>query len=171
MNRKRGFTLIELLVTVTVLAILVSVGIPSMIDFARNNRRAAATNLLVTDVQRARSSAASTGRNSVLCHSSSGTACSGDTTPDWSEGWMLFSDVNSNGTYDSGVDTLLSRGAPLDGVVMSSNVGSFTFKPSIRAMSGGFGGTIDVCIEGPNNDRQVVVSSSGRPRLASYNCP
>lgn len=61
-----------------------------MLEFVRNNRRLATVDALVSDIQWAHSNAASAGINTILCHSTSGTACSGNAYPDWTEGGILF---------------------------------------------------------------------------------
>ena len=177
MRKDSGFTLIELMVAISVLAILVSVGVPSMLDFVRGNRRAAAVNALVTDVQRARSTAASQGTNVVMCHSTNGTACSGTANPDWSTGWVVFIDddqdgspepTDNNGTLDAG-EPVLSASNAREGVTMNGTTTRLSFNPGFRSMSGN--GSIEVCVDGSNNDRQVIVSNTGRPRLVQpYNC-
>lgn len=179
MSEQRGFTLIELMVAIAVLAILVSVGIPSMVDFVRTNRRAAAVNALVTDLQRARSTAASSGTDVVLCHSTNGTSCSGIPDPDWSAGWILFVDDNGddvddasddNGGFDAG-EELLSVGARRNGLTMPSNGTAFRFNPGFGMLDSGSAGTVATCIEGEDNDRWIVVAPTGRPRLASEHTP
>jgi type IV fimbrial biogenesis protein FimT len=59
----RGFTLLELMVTVAVLAILVTVGVPSFQDLIQNNRVTTQTNELVTALNFARTEAVKRGRN------------------------------------------------------------------------------------------------------------
>ncbi|HET8801857.1 MAG TPA: GspH/FimT family pseudopilin [Marinobacter sp.] len=59
--RESGFTLIELLVTVVVLAIILTMAVPSFQETIRNNRVATETNTLVGAVQLARSEAAKRG--------------------------------------------------------------------------------------------------------------
>jgi type IV fimbrial biogenesis protein FimT len=59
----RGFTLLELMVTVAVLAILLTVGVPSFRDLIQNNRVTTQTNELVTALNFARAEAVKRGRS------------------------------------------------------------------------------------------------------------
>jgi type IV fimbrial biogenesis protein FimT len=59
----RGFTLLELMVTVAVLAILVTVGVPSFRTLIQNNRVTTQTNELVTALNVGRTEAVKRGRN------------------------------------------------------------------------------------------------------------
>lgn len=85
-----GVTLIELVVAVAVLAILVSIAVPSFREVALNNRASNITNDLLADLSTARSEAVKlAGRAAVLA--------SGDT---WADGWDVFVDDNGNGVRD-----------------------------------------------------------------------
>lgn len=179
MRKDSGFTLIELLVTITVLAILVGVGIPSMLDFVENNRRAAAVNAVVADIQQGRSMAATSGAQVVLCHSSNGSDCSGADDPDWSDGWLLFVDddqdvvqegSDANGAVDAGERVLtVSRG--VEGMTMPSSNGLVAFPPGLTRVV--IGATIAVCTDGA--DRWISIGPTGRPELqtdnATVSCP
>lgn len=160
----QGFTLIEMMVTVAIAAIIVGLGVPAMKGFLDTNRRAAAVNSFVTDIQRARSTSASRGNTIVMCTATDASGCSGDTR--WEDGWMVFIDSNGNDTFDSAVDTSLSFTEPASGVTMPSNspTGLLRFSPGFLSMTGNL--TVAVCIDNVNeNGRQVTVSNTGRPRL------
>ncbi|HEX7048558.1 MAG TPA: GspH/FimT family pseudopilin [Gammaproteobacteria bacterium] len=172
MRKDSGFTLIELIVTISVAAILVGIGIPSMTDLMKTNRRASAVNSLVSQMQLARSTAASRGVAVSLCHSSNASSCSGQEDPDWAQGWVLFIDNNQdgnpdatdgNGNMDAG-ETLVSTGAARNGVTMPSNRTSFAFNPGFQL---GTAGTVAVCVDKENvNARWIAVGTTGRPRLS-----
>lgn len=160
----KGFTLIEMMVTVAIAAIIVGIGVPAMKSFLDTNRRAAAVNSFVTDVQRARSTAASRGVTVVMCTAADATGCSGVTN--WEAGWMLFIDSNGNDTFETATDTSLSFHSPSAGVSMPGNGGSglLRFSPGFLSMTGNL--TVAVCVDNVNeHGRQVTVSNTGRPRL------
>jgi type IV fimbrial biogenesis protein FimT len=97
--RSRGVTLIELLTALTVLGVLMAIAAPSFRQFTANSRTTAATNQLVTALNMARSEALRRSSNVVVCTSSNQATCSGST--DWVDGWIVFADLNRNGTVDA----------------------------------------------------------------------
>ena len=111
-SKYSGFTLLELLTTVAVVSIVLSLGVPNFQSFVKNNRLRTQTNLLVLDINYARSEAIKRGEKLVLCRSINtqnvNPTCSG-TAKSWSAGWLLFVSNDANNSYDSGTDILLKR--------------------------------------------------------------
>ena len=102
-----GFTLVEVLVVITIAAILMAFGVPSYQYVTNSNRIAGEVNGLLSDMQYARSEAIKEGQTVTVCSSSNATTCSG--APVWSNGWIVFSDVNGDGAVN-GTDTILKVG-------------------------------------------------------------
>ena len=100
MKRQNGLTLVELLVTIVVLTVLLATGVPSFMEFIKNNRLIGQTNDLVVAVQLARNEAIKRGSMTVICASADQATCSGN--DDWTTGWIVFSDLNRNGAPDVG---------------------------------------------------------------------
>lgn len=100
----RGFTLIELMVTLSVLAILTTLGVPSFMATIRDNRLATTANEMLTDLAYARSEAVTRGGSASLCASSDGSHCA--TSGNWEQGWIVFADSNGDGVVDSGDSVL-----------------------------------------------------------------
>jgi len=95
---QRGFTLLELLTTISIVAILTAIAVPSF-DYL-NNRRITQTQ--VENLQRAlalaRQTALAKNRQVALCPSLDGNACAN--SQDWSSGYLVFIDANENEAFD-----------------------------------------------------------------------
>ena len=98
MKKNAGFTLIELMITLAIVAILLTVGVPSLKTFMQGNQLVASTNELVSALHVARSEAIKLNAKVSICSSSNGTSCSGSSS--WKEGWIVFVDADGdlNGT-------------------------------------------------------------------------
>lgn len=90
--------MIELMVTLAVLAILLTIGVPSMRTLILNNRLTTATNNLAAAINMARSEAVKQGVTTVLCTSNDQATCTGNA---WTTGWLVWADANSNTTLDA----------------------------------------------------------------------
>lgn len=102
MSKSRGFTLIELMITIAVMAILLSLALPSFQQTLRSNRVATTTNELLASLSLARSEAIRNTHGASLCPSADGTSCG----TDWNAGWLVWGDTNDDGTLDSGETVL-----------------------------------------------------------------
>jgi type IV fimbrial biogenesis protein FimT len=161
-SKRRGFTLIELLVTLSIAGILLTIAVPSFIDFIRNSRMASQANDLVLALTLAKSEAVKRGTLVTVCSRSSDTACAGSTT--WDAGWLVFVDGGVAGTVD-GTDVVLQVGSPLTGgnTLRSSNLQRVSFQST--GFSLGFIGTLVFCdARGAIEARGVTVSLQGRVR-------
>jgi len=69
MKRENGFSLIELMVTMSMAAIVLSIGVPSFRSVIMDNRLVTQANEFVTSVNLARSAAVRYQRNAMVCTS------------------------------------------------------------------------------------------------------
>ena len=100
MDEQKGFTLVELLITMVVVSILLATGIPSFMQFIKNNRITGQANNFIVSTQMARSESVKLGAGTTLCAANADMdACSGDN--DWSTGWIVFSDLNRDGVINT----------------------------------------------------------------------
>jgi type IV fimbrial biogenesis protein FimT len=128
MNKLSGFTLVEMLITVTVAAILLTIGVPSFRYVTNSNRIAAEINGLLGDMQFARAEAIKEGLPVTVCVSTNGATCANANT--WQNGWIVFSDVNGSATVDVATDAVLrvqNTFSSTDTFVATNNVVAVTF--------------------------------------------
>ena len=93
MCKQGGFTLTELLVVVAIVAILLSIGVPSYRFIGTSYRMSSEVNGLLGDLMFARSEAIKEGQFVTVCVTVNGTTCSGNTS--WNRGWLVFSNPNN----------------------------------------------------------------------------
>lgn len=165
-KNSKGFTVVELMLVTGVLAILLTLGLPSLrdtIDAITINSQA---KTLVSSLNYARSEATKRGGLVSVCGSASGTDCAADS---WSSGWIVFVDNNLDadgaaGSVDAG-DVILRVYQDLGG-------NELTFSADLQQYdSQGFGsnaGTVTflLCPEDDDSDnaQSVEISVTGRGR-------
>jgi len=98
-KNNHGFTLIELIITLAVVSILLVTGIPMLNQMTENNRLVTQINSIAGTLAVARSESIKRGITITICGSTDGATCN---TANWENGWIVFSDVNSNATLDTG---------------------------------------------------------------------
>ena len=171
--KELGFTLIELMVTLAMLAILMTVAVPSFTTFQRNAELTSFSNSLLSGINAARGEAMKRGRNAMVVPKDG----------DWNKGWTVFVDVNRNGAYDEATDiTVLKREAapsyltvtntalaPADSLYIMYDASGYS-----RLTGGAFGAwTVQVArndVTGATllaQTRRIKIASTGRARVCT----
>jgi len=170
----RGFTLIELLVTMTVVAILLAVAIPSYQTFVLNNRMSSQSNDLLSAFQLARSEAIKRSTRVSICKGTGGVCVAGGT---WAQGWMVFVDDDGVvGTRD-GTDQPIQVYPALTGATAlgaTANASNFiSYLPAgMTNLAIGTTATFTLCPGVPGvNGRNIQVVASGRASIVNTACP
>lgn len=100
-----GFTLVELMVTVTIMAILTMIALPSYRDTIRRNQVNSASNALLASLNYARAEAITRAQIVTLCPSATAAGCTSGGTA-WENGWMVYTypagAASSNAAYATG---------------------------------------------------------------------
>ena len=172
-----GYTLVEVMTTVTVAAVMASAAIPGMQGLASSSRVSGAANDLLGDLILARSEAVKRGMRVVVCRSADRASCAA--AGSWEQGWIVFADVNGDGVRAPGeplvsVQPPLAGGLRLTGTSTTAKYVSYAPNGAAKTVGGGFqSGTLTVCKGSPDpvSARQIIISSSGRPRTQKVQLP
>lgn len=168
-----GFTLIEMMISVAVLMVMVAVAVPQFQSLLLETRLTTESNRLLSDIQLARSEAIKRQANVLMCPSSnpedSNPSCDVGAS-DWSSGWLVFANTDTNTAYNNGVDVLLNAGTALRlGVVIKTNsaaTGFMAYNPDGTLDSDGNTARFALCDErGEAQGRQAEVTPVGRPEI------
>ncbi len=168
MRRNSGFTLIELMIAISLVAILLATAVPALEDFTNDARQTGAINDFVAAIHLARNTAITTNSRVTMCASASGTNCE---LTAWENGWIVFGDLNANGSLDVG-ERIVSASSAVEGLDIQSGEfpASLMYRPNGRAMTNaltGNSGEFAVCdFRGAEHAKVILVELSGRPRMS-----
>ncbi len=169
-GRARGYTAVELLFTMAIAGLVTALAVPNFRDFIQNNRAAEEANALVGALALARNEAVTRGVAVSVCSSTDNATCADD--PDWTTGWIVFTDavapVGSVDAPDAVLRALpgLRTGSTLDGDANFISYAANGFLGSAAAV------TFDLAIEECTGDhnRTITVNLQGRAAVAQAPC-
>ncbi len=172
-RREGGLTLVEVLIILVVVSILLTAAVPPMQDFITRNRMSTEVNTFIASLYLARSEAVKRLHNVKVCPTNDYLSCTGNT--DWEPGWMVFLDVDDNGSVDAGTDVVLQQNPALPErfrIIGDRGRPDAEFQPTGQA--GGSNNTFEFCDTGKvAYTRKVYLSAKGRVRvekLATTGC-
>lgn len=178
-SEHRGFTLIELMVTLALVAVMMVLAAPSFITFQRNSQLTSTANSFLASLSAARAEAMKRQLRTFVIPADNS---------NWSSGWKVFVDVNSNVSttalsYEDGIDILLSSVDPLPSSITIDTTSATSFVHSgvkyvmfngtgfMSLIGGGFpsGGADSLDFSNGSETRRVLASTAGRVRVCKPN--
>lgn len=174
----RGVTLIELMVTIAILAILMSLAVPSFNQVLASTRLSTTTNDLYATLSQAKSEAIRSGNRVTVCPSTDGATCLTAAGSNWANGWITFRDITRSGTnavVDAGdVVTQIGQNVNENLTILGTvPYASFASDGTAKLISGAFlSGRIRVCSASTrlSNDRRardISIIRSGRIEITT----
>jgi type IV fimbrial biogenesis protein FimT len=170
-----GFTLIELMVTVAMVAVTLTLGVPSFRELIQNNRMAAQANDFLASLNFARSEAVKRGVRVTLCKSANSSSCT--TSGNWGQGWIIFVDSNNNAAADDGAGSILKVHSNLGASTLVGNTNiadyvSYVSSGSTQLTTGALqAGTLTLCPgTSGSTGRSIAISTTGRARVSQTTC-
>ena len=157
-----GFTLIELMITISLVAIVMGIGVPSYQDFVVKNRIQTQASEIRSTLAMARVEAIRRGLRVLVCPGQDG--CAAGT--DWHDnGWNSFVDSNMNSRFDPD-EIRLEVHTRLDGGSTLTGAANVIFRSDGTANEAR---TLNLCSadEHAQHRRRISISSVGRVRVCA----
>lgn len=176
LKRCLGFTLPELLIVIALLSLSIS-AVSGMERWLQQSRIDTTILELRAALYLARSEAITRGGRVAICRRDNGLLqqCAGTTAtgkPDWSNGWLLFWDVDEDRVLDQAKGDLILRVFPSShpSVKLHWNRGDYiAYQPSGTLHSGQ--GTFCIGnIDGDDSQKEIVIYRTGRARVSAGEC-
>lgn len=165
MHRKTaGFTLIELMITLAVAATLAMIGAPALGNLLARVRESSAEAKIAGTLRHARTAAVMDNTRIIVCPSNDGRHCRSGL--DWQHGWIVAPDADHDGQPDAGRQVIAALPAMAAGnrVITSAGRTHIVFHPN--GNSAGSNARFTICHARERDGKSVVVSNSGRVRVA-----
>jgi type IV fimbrial biogenesis protein FimT len=168
-NTISGFTLIELIVTISIASILMAIGAPSLARVLKNNQVSGLYNEVVSVLAYTRSSAVTKGAWVTFCKSNLNYDGCAPISASWENGWIVFEDANNDGSIAKNERILLVKNDLPRGFKLNFSRSKSRISYGQEGYAVGYNGKFTVCDSSKTIKKSMVISNSGRVRLADSN--
>ena len=109
-----GFTLYELMITVMIVGVILTFGVPNLIQLTQNSRMTSTANDLHVAFQLARSEAARARTNITICASADPMGAASNCDGTWDQGFIVFVDADGDLLRAGANETVLRAHPPVE---------------------------------------------------------
>lgn len=156
--REKGLTLIEQALVLAIVAVLVTIAVPSMQRMLGRSRLQSTQIDLIAGLRHARHAAVTQGSTTLFCPSPDGMRCV--TSSRWESGWLTASDRDGDKQPDHAV---MYIGSAQPGVRVLSNPDRHYVRFRPDGSASGTNATFTLCLPGQHAEvLTVAVSNAGR---------
>lgn len=166
----KGFTLVELLITVLVGTIFLLIAVPSYYNFIQNNKVVSVANRLSASFSLARMEAIKRGARVSVCSAGNAAFTACGTNTQWAQGWIVFTDADSNNAIESSNDLVKIAEALPSGITITANSNMVSYDSAGFLASNAL--TLSLRATGctGNNARTLNIATGGRLSIAQAAC-
>jgi type IV fimbrial biogenesis protein FimT len=166
-TRSHGLTVVELLIVITAIAIVILLAVPGSSVALEYYRLKSASENLIEGLNLAKGESLIRNSTVKVCPSSNGRFCRSD--GNWSDGWLVYSDGNADGTVDE-IELIQAYKAPNEHVSITASgavttVAAFTIaglSPDHDSQSGEF----RICHSGAKSEQKIIsIDAEGWVRM------
>ncbi|MDR2187704.1 MAG: GspH/FimT family pseudopilin [Azonexus sp.] len=162
----KGITLIELMITIVVLAVLLTIAVPNMLNLIRASRLATAADLLVDTLNFARIEAIKQRKDIQVCTAADpGSANACGSGGNWSTGLMIYDTAAPRNS-----DPMMRREVFSGDVSVQGPTGPVAFTGTIGSVSSTGNTNFILCLEGRPEGIEVTPHASGRVSKTTSDC-
>ena len=117
---QNGFTLYELLITIMIVGVVLTFGVPNMLQFNQNGRMTSTANDLHAAFHLARSESGRAKTNITICASASAMTAAANCGGTWDQGFIVFVDTDGDINRNGATETVLrAHGTIAEGVSLT----------------------------------------------------
>lgn len=163
MNRMQGITLLEMLIALVIAAVVAGIAVPAVVGAWAKARLSGVAMAMTDSFLTSARVAVSSGSAAIICPAA-GAGC--DDSVEWSQGWMIYTDVDGNRRYDP-YDPVIQRAQALTGGLrMYSTQGRRRLVFQSDGGNEGSNVSFTLCADNGEQVGSLVLSNAGRFRLA-----
>lgn len=168
---QKAFSLFELIITISVLAIIACIALPSFHNFREQQEVSKIFPTLRQNIQLAKTLAASFHNQIVICSSNDAKNCLND---QWAQSLIIFSDLNRNKQLDQNEpvhqrSTFDLRYGQLRWKGGTTNLNTLTFQRDNGLPRGSAGAFYYCSFDHPDHDLYIAMNNMGNTRVEKTN--